>query len=96
MLHSPKEGEPYQLKQVELNTIAASFAGLAVNIANLHRYLTSRFQSDIDDFLRQNQKIVTSSSESALGVPENPALSRIPNAMKVAYDRYCKKFSAGV
>lgn len=96
MLHAPKEGEPYQLKQVELNTIAASFAGLAVKISNLHRYLTLRFQSDTSDFLKNNQKIVTSSSsENAPGVPENPALSRIPKAMKVAFDRYCQKFSNG-
>jgi glutathione synthetase len=93
MLHAPKEGEPYQLKQVELNTIAASFGGLASNIANLHRYLTSRFESDIVDFLKTNQEIVTSSKEPAPGVPENPALDRIPAAMKVAYDRYCQKFS---
>lgn len=95
MLHAPKAGEPYQLKQVELNTIAASFAGLAVNIADLHRYLTSRFKSEVDDFLKTNRGIVTSSSDAAPGVPNNPALSRIPGAMKVAYDRYCERFCAG-
>jgi glutathione synthase len=95
MLHAQKVGEPYQLKQVELNTIAASFAGLAVNVASLHRYLTSRFKTDVDEFLKDNQNIVTSSLDSAPGVPENPALSRIPTAMKVAYDRYCEKFSGG-
>ena len=59
MLHAPGEGEAYRLKQVELNTIAASFAGLACNIASLHRYLTSRFASEIEEFLVTNHKIVT-------------------------------------
>ncbi|CAJ1935400.1 unnamed protein product [Cylindrotheca closterium] len=95
MLHSVKEGEPYRLKQVELNTIAASFAGLACNIADLHRYLTTRFAPEIEDYLLTNQKIVTASTESAPGVPENPALSRIPAAMQIAFNRYCKKFSGG-
>eukprot|EP00538_Stauroneis_constricta_P000769 CAMPEP_0119558438 /NCGR_PEP_ID=MMETSP1352-20130426/10784_1 /TAXON_ID=265584 /ORGANISM="Stauroneis constricta, Strain CCMP1120" /LENGTH=523 /DNA_ID=CAMNT_0007605807 /DNA_START=387 /DNA_END=1958 /DNA_ORIENTATION=+ len=90
---------PYELKQVELNTIAASFAGLAVNIAGLHRYLTQRFEGDIGEFLDVNRKIVTdaststtSSLSSAPGVPENPALTRIPAAMKVAFDRYSDRF----
>lgn len=38
----------YGLKQVELNTIAASFAGLAVNIAGLHKMLTERFDGDVE------------------------------------------------
>eukprot|EP00980_Cylindrotheca_fusiformis_P014796 scaffold4026_cov117-Cylindrotheca_fusiformis.AAC.31 len=95
MLHAPKDGEPYQLKQVELNTIAASFAGLSSNIADLHRYLTSRFQGDIADFLDTNKQIVSSSKDPAPGVPENPALDRIPAAMKVAYDRYCERYTQG-
>jgi len=37
----------YGLKQVELNTIAASFAGLAVNVAGLHRMLTERFEDEL-------------------------------------------------
>ena len=95
MLHAPTEGEAYQLKQVELNTIAASFAGLAAQIASLHRYLTSRFGGDIAEFLAINQKIVTSSTEQAPGVPENPALSCIPLAMKVVHDRYVTNFLNG-
>jgi len=92
MLHAPKEGGAYQLKQVELNTIAASFAGLAVNVADLHRYLTIRFKSDVDDFLHDNQKVVTSSTKNGPGVPENPAMLRIAGAMNVAYQRYVEKF----
>jgi len=95
MLHASGEGEPYRLKQVELNTIAASFAGLGCNIASLHKYLTTRFAPEIEEYLASNQKMVTDSTETATGVPENPALSRIPAAMKVAFDRYCAKFAGG-
>lgn len=38
----------YGLKQVELNTIAASFAGLAVNVAGLHKQLTERFDLELE------------------------------------------------
>jgi glutathione synthetase len=95
MLHAPSEGEPYQLKQVELNTIAASFAGLSSRIFNLHRYLTSRFGDEVAEFLEINRKIVSTSSDPAPGVPENPTLERIPQAVALAYDRYVQRFSPG-
>jgi glutathione synthase len=96
MLHSSGENEPYQLKQVELNTIAASFAGLSCKIANLHQYLTSRFSDVTNDFLKENQKIVSSDPTSTpLGVPDNPALQQIPLAMKIAHDRYVERFKDG-
>jgi glutathione synthase len=98
MLHAPSSDTDYQLKQVELNTIAASFAGLSVNMANLHRHLTLRFATDVNAFLKANQKIVLPNrkdeqEEDAPGVPVNPALERLPNAMKVAHERYLKRFS---
>ena len=37
----------YGPKQVELNTIAASFSGLAVNVASLHKMLTLRFDHEL-------------------------------------------------
>ncbi len=40
-------GSTYGLKQVELNTIAASFAGLAVNVAGLHQMMTERFDREL-------------------------------------------------
>lgn len=95
MLHSAAEGEPYQLKQVELNTIAASFAGLSSRIFSLHRYLTSRFGDEVGEFLEINRKMVTTSTDPAPGVPENPTLERIPRAISLAYDRYVQKFEAG-
>lgn len=105
MLHKDDDdgdGE-YELKQVELNTIAASFAGLSCKIAKLHTYLTSRFQTDVKDFLQINQRAVVvprqqdrqpdQDADDALGVPENPALTEIPNAMRLAVDRYVDRYS---
>lgn len=46
----------YGIKQVELNTIACSFAGLAVNVAGLHRMLTERFENDLQVRTRKNEE----------------------------------------
>ena len=94
MLNSKGETEMYELKQVELNTIASSFAGLAVNVAGLHRHLVSRFQPQVQGFLQANKQVVTGSDavDSSDGVPENPALSRIPEAFSMAYNRYKHRF----
>jgi len=93
MLNS-KDSQTYELKQVELNTIASSFAGLAVNVARLHRHLVSRFQPHVQDFLQTNKQVVTGSDavDANDGVPENPALSYIPEAFSVAYNRYKQRF----
>lgn len=93
MLNS-KDKTNYELKQVELNTIASSFAGLAVNVARLHRHLVSRFQPQVQDFLQTNKKVVTGSNavNEDDGVPQNPALNYIPEAFSVAYNRYKQRF----
>jgi len=49
MLHQ-YEGE-YSIKQVELNTIASSFAGLASMVAKLHGFLTQRMEGELGQFL---------------------------------------------
>lgn len=108
-------GGYYSLKQVELNTIASSFAGLASTVARMHSFLTQRLEGDLGEFLGQNERAVMgtdldiskndleSSSSSLLdddgingiverGVPESPAMSRIPSAIAVAFDRYCTRF----
>jgi len=102
MLNSGTEDGEFELKQVELNTIAASFAGLAVNVAKLHQSMTDRFSSELKDWLEMNQKAVmgenyvlpssSSSSTYTVGVPNNPALERLPFAMKVAHERYVERF----
>lgn len=94
MLHRATDSDPYQLKQVELNTIAASFAGLSCKIASLHQYLTSRFALETKEFLQANQKVVSTTEETVVGVPENPALQQIPLAMKTAFDRYAQRFQS--
>ena len=44
MLHEPDGGaEPPRLLQVELNTIAASFASLSNRVSALHAYLAARW-----------------------------------------------------
>ena len=96
MLNFKGQGQPLELKQVELNTIAASFAGLAVNVAALHRHLISRFRSDVHDFICVNKGVISGSADAELsdddGVPENPALLFIPEAMNVAHERYKSRF----
>ena len=79
---------------MELNTIAASFAGLSANIAVLHRYLTQRFSAETKDFLESNRQIIVANdaNDPADGTPKNPALERIPLAMSVAHKRYLERF----
>ena len=94
------QGRRYSLKQVELNTIASSFAGLASRVANLHSFLTRRMEDDegLVDFLRENERAVGSGEggkdegRGRGGVPESPAMTRLPMAMAVAYDRYVARF----
>jgi glutathione synthase len=94
MLNSKGNTIKYDLKQVELNTIASSFAGLAVNVAALHRHLVSRFRPQVKDFLGANKKFVMGSDSLEVedDVPENPALTCLPQAFSVAYNRYKARF----
>jgi len=55
--------------------------------------LTNRFGNQIAHFLNTNQKIVSSSIDPPTGVPDNPTLERIPNAIALAFDRYVHKFA---
>ena len=81
------------IKQVELNTIASSFAGLSTRVASLHAMLVQRF--GVQDFLLQNKQLVVGTAETnpSDGVPDNPALERLPRAMQVAVERYKERFS---
>ena len=96
MLHQEEPDGPYVIKQVELNTIAASFACLSTRVASLHRLLVQRYGADLNDFLTTNKKAVLGAASSALStkddVPEDPALKRLAYAMKVTYDRYQSRF----
>ena len=85
-----------QIKQVELNTIASSFAGLSTRVAALHSFLLQRFEG-MEEFLLQNKQAVLADSNVQLdatdGVPNNPALDRLPFAMNIATRRYEDRFS---
>lgn len=94
----------YSLKQVELNTIASSFAGLASTVAKLHGFLTQRMEGELEQFLNENERavkgnVVVSSDSDATGaddqrgVPQSPAMIRIPMAISVAYNRYRERMS---
>ena len=96
MLTDRGEGQPLELKQVELNTIAASFAALAVHVAALHRHLIARFDSEVKDFLCLNKSVMVGSNPVSLSdhdeVPINPALACLPEAMDIAHKRYKSRF----
>ena len=96
MLTVRGEGRPLELKQVELNTIAASFAGLAVHVAALHRHFIARFESELNDFLCLNKSVMVGSNPATLSdndeVPDNPALTCLPEAMNIAHKRYKSRF----
>ena len=97
MLHeAPGGGGRYAIKQVELNTIASSFAGLASAVARLHSFATRRMGDDLRAFLDGNARAVgaaggTDGGEG--GVPASPALTALPLAISVAYGRYVDRHS---
>jgi len=104
MLHcSQAANNEYSIKQVELNTIASSFAGLASSVAKLHGFLTRRLgEEGLQEFLDVNERAVMGDSSDGIvdgdgerGVPQSLAMIRLPAAMAVAYDRYCARFNIG-
>lgn len=96
MLNCLEEAGEYELKQVELNTIASSFAGLSTKVANMHRYLLQRFGEDpaVKQWINSNAEIVRGTTNNndddngAVGVPKNPALQNLPKAIQIAHERY--------
>ena len=95
MLNKNDDESSYGIKQIELNTIASSFAGLAVNVAGLHRQLTTRYHVETKDWMEFNKQCVMDKIMPATeneGVPVNPALDRLPHAMSLAHKNYCKRF----
>ena len=98
MLHKTGDGGEYSLKQVELNTIASSFAGLASSVSKLHGFLTERMERDgrLNQFLEENHRRVTDSVSGngmgPRGVPESPAMTQLPLVVSIAHDRYCERF----
>jgi len=90
-----------QIKQVELNTIASSFAGLSSRVAKLHSFLCQRFaqHAGMKEFLRNNKHVVLGNDAAAAtdgnadpGVPVNPTMECLPRAFHIAVERYKKRF----
>jgi glutathione synthase len=85
MLHQNQNHEgsnSYVIKQVELNTIASSFAGLAQKVAQLHKYLIQRYtlttvgssetpMNALNQFLLDNQKGMLVASSTAVTSDEH-------------------------
>jgi glutathione synthase len=98
MLHKETtndNGNDYSIKQVELNTIAASFAGLSCQVAALHQYLTRRYDSQtVREFLQTNQRAVGGrvAEFAQCHVPNNPTLEKLPYAMQIVVERYKARF----
>jgi glutathione synthase len=98
MLHktsSDGNDESYSIKQVELNTIAASFAGLSCQVAKLHHYLLQRYDTPALRNLLTAHQTTVGGHESFVDchVPTNPTLERLPQAMNVVVERYQARFN---
>ncbi|KAJ2568089.1 Glutathione synthetase [Coemansia sp. RSA 1813] len=84
LIHAP-EGEPGaspKAKQVEFNTIAASFASLSSIVGDFHRYMLAR--TGYKDLLE-------SGAISEEQLPENESLTSIGDAIAAGFDLYSNK-----
>lgn len=77
LLHTSPSVEP-EIRQVELNTISASFGGLSARAADAHRFLLKSGEyPEIDSF---------SMSEDSM--PENPSAKRLASGLAIAHKAY--------
>lgn len=86
-----------QVKQIELNTVAASFASLSTQVAGFHRFILERCAHDpgVAGFIKEQASKVLrgANAEEKPIVPENSALERLPLAMKTVVERYRQRFN---
>uniref|UniRef100_A0AAV1VD27 Glutathione synthetase n=1 Tax=Peronospora matthiolae TaxID=2874970 RepID=A0AAV1VD27_9STRA len=89
MLHHKQEQgqvtQQQQLLQVELNTIASSFGCISSLVSDMHRFLLNRFGPEMMA-LEKHYGIATAEYRTAL--PQNDAITEIPNALAAAYEQY--------
>ncbi|OWZ03021.1 Glutathione synthetase [Phytophthora megakarya] len=86
MLHEPQDAEDSQrLLQVELNTISSSFACISSLVSGMHSFLVSRLG---DEFPALEKHYGISSTEYPTGLPQNDAITELPNALAVAHNHY--------
>lgn len=79
MLHTG--GTKWELKQVELNTIAASFSNLSTITSQLHKYIVTRYSS------------LLSKQYSPLNLAVNDSQTPIIQALATAFNLYKKQSS---
>lgn len=87
----------YELKQVELNTIASAFGALSTKVAEMHRSMMRRFPVEGRQWMEYiQQSLGHGSSRSSIfdtdGVPENPALTSIAQSMNIAHQHYLHRY----
>uniref|UniRef100_M4BE13 Glutathione synthetase n=1 Tax=Hyaloperonospora arabidopsidis (strain Emoy2) TaxID=559515 RepID=M4BE13_HYAAE len=90
MLHYKQEQDQVtqqqqHLLQVELNTIASSFGCISSLVSDMHRFLLNRFGAEMVA-LEKHYGIATAEYRTAL--PQNDAITEIPNALAAAYEQY--------
>lgn len=73
MMHYESNDKPILPLQVEFNTIASSFASLSTKVSAMHRYMSSRYLTNIVPLVK---------------LPINRALQQIAKGMAQAYNYY--------
>ena len=86
MLHpsSVKEEKKYDLKQVEINTIAAGFLNVGPRASALHRFTLNYYQ----------ELTKTDNGDTHSWLPENRASELSTLAMATAYNKYCEVYKS--
>jgi glutathione synthetase len=97
MLHTDQDSNVPGIKQIELNTIASSFASLACQVASLHSFLLNRFDSEeVKAVLETNAAVVVGDGQAIAqnsAVPSNQALEKIANALHLSMEQYRLRFA---
>ncbi|KAI9913599.1 hypothetical protein PsorP6_005861 [Peronosclerospora sorghi] len=88
MLHEPQTdaaNASQRLLQVELNTIASSFACISSLVSNMHSFLIRRLETNIPALKMQYS---ITSSDYSNGLPQNDAITELPRALAAAHKLY--------
>ncbi|KAF5668865.1 glutathione synthetase [Fusarium heterosporum] len=80
MVHQDTHSSPpsLQVKQVEFNTIAASFGGLSTHTSGLHKYLATTEYPILENSIAQG----------SLDLPENTSIRGLAAGIETAYETY--------
>ncbi|KAK9454666.1 hypothetical protein V1511DRAFT_521821 [Dipodascopsis uninucleata] len=79
LLNVADNGSDINIRQVELNTISASFGGLSSRVADAHRFLRK-------SGLYKDTELVNSANEEPM--PENPSAKGLAKGLAVAHKAY--------